>query len=67
MTSTAGAIAWAVICLTYLRFKKAAQKQNLENLMVKEAESPLQPYLAIYGLVFSLFLSTISLLICLTQ
>lgn len=44
---------WAVICGTYLRFRPAVKKQRLQGRIPLEAISPLQPYLAIYGLFVS--------------
>ena len=50
-------MSWAVICLTYLRFRSAVRKQSLNRAIPKEAISPLQPYLAVYGLFWGLLLS----------
>lgn len=57
MTTTGGLISWAVICATYLRFRKACQIQNFD--VVPASASPLQPALAWYGLIWTIFLSNI--------
>lgn len=56
MSATGGLICWASICGTYLRFRKAVRFQELKDEVVKEAKSPLEPVLAWYGLLWSLFL-----------
>lgn len=47
-------IPWAILCATYLAFRKAARRGNVT--MVRSAESLLQPYLAIWGLFWSTFI-----------
>lgn len=56
MTTTGALIAWATICGTYLRFRKACEIQEIET--VEASRSCLQPGLAWYGLIWSVFLST---------
>ena len=46
-------LSWAIICATYLRFCRAAAIQNAMDSVPQEARSPLQPYLAWYGLAMS--------------
>jgi yeast amino acid transporter len=58
MATTGGLIAWATICATYIRFRKACQVQGID--LVQESKSILQPALAWYGLLWSCFLSTSS-------
>ena len=58
-TTTAGLIGWAGICASYLRFRRAYQQQGLQHAIVPEARSPLQPWLAWYGMLWALFLSTL--------
>lgn len=57
MAVNAGLISWAVICATYLRFSKAVIQQHRISTLVPETKSVLQPYLALYGLIFSLVIS----------
>jgi amino acid permease len=52
MTAAPLLIAWAIMCSTYLYFRGALQRQQLET--VKEAQHPLQPGLAIWGIVWSI-------------
>jgi len=47
---------WAAICVTYIRFRKAYLSQGIPT--VEESKSQLQPYLAWYGLFWTIFLST---------
>lgn len=48
---------WSLICATYLRFRVSARRQpGVEDAIPVAAKSPLQPYLAIYGLTCSLIL-----------
>ena len=54
---TGGLIAWAGICMTYLRFRAAYQAQGLKKEIVPESISPFQPLLAWYGLIWSIFVS----------
>lgn len=44
-------IPWAVLCRTYLVFRKALKESNRDT--VPEAESPFQPWLAYWGLFWS--------------
>jgi amino acid permease len=44
-------IPWAVLCGTYLVFRKALEDGNYAT--VPEAESPFQPWLACWGLFWS--------------
>ena len=46
-------ISWVAICATYLRFHSAVTIHNKRNDIPQKARSPLQPYLAWYGLVMS--------------
>jgi len=55
MTSVGALISWSAICVTYIRFRKACLAQKVT--VVEASRSPLQPALAYYGLVWSLFLS----------
>ena len=55
MTVTGGLISWGGICATYLRFRKACKSQGIT--LVPAAESPLQPALAWYGLIWISVLS----------
>ena len=59
MTTTAILIPWAIICLTYLRLRKAVEVQELQALTVPEANSRFQPLLAIYGLSCCIFLGNL--------
>ena len=56
MTSTGTLIPWAVICGTYLRLRKAISENHYEGAVPEEAKSPLQPYLAGYGLLWCILL-----------
>jgi amino acid permease len=56
MSATLGMVSWAAIFTTYLRFRKAYLRQGLNDRIVPEAKSILQPYLAIYGLIGALLL-----------
>jgi amino acid permease len=49
MTTTAILIPWAIICLTYLRLRKAVVVQKRQSVTVPEAKSRFQPWLAIYA------------------
>jgi amino acid permease len=49
---------WAVICATFFRFRRAAKKQLMIRAIPEAAVSPLQPYLAIYGLFWSSLISS---------
>lgn len=48
---------WAVICATYLRFRRAVKVQRQVSAIPPKSRSLLQPYLAIYGLSMSILLS----------
>jgi amino acid permease len=48
---------WATIFLTYIRFRHAMQVQRQMEAIPARALSPLQPYLAIYGLAMCILLS----------
>jgi amino acid permease len=64
---TCAAVSWAVICATYLRFHRIVQIQGMRGAIPPKALSPLQPYLAYYGLAWSiLFGSQPSMLSSLT-
>src|SRR5579859_6267565 len=56
MSTTGTLIVWAAICAIYLRFRKACQVQGVQ--VVEAAKSPLQPFLAYYGLFWTCFFST---------
>src|SRR5436190_8970823 len=49
-------IPWAVLCGTYLVFRKACDQNNVPG--VKEAQSPFQPWLACWGLFWSSMIGT---------
>lgn len=49
-------MAWFAICATYIRFRKAYLIQRVK--VVEEAKSPLQPFLAWWGLCWTSFLCT---------
>jgi len=51
---------WGVICATYLRFHHSLKLQRQVSALPIKARSPLQPYLAIYGLSFSVLLSNLA-------
>ncbi|GAA5910529.1 hypothetical protein JCM5296_003688 [Sporobolomyces johnsonii] len=51
MTSVAGLITWAGICLTAIRFNKGLKAQGIDRSMLPY-RAPLQPYLSYYGLIF---------------
>ena len=55
LSTTGLLINYAVICATYIRFRKACLVQGIKR--VEAAVSPLQPVLAWYGLCWSVFLS----------
>jgi amino acid permease len=55
MVTVGALINWAVICAVYIRFRKAYQIQAVP--VVEESKSPLQPFLAWYGLIWTTFLS----------
>lgn len=55
---------WAVICATYLRFRRVVKVQHMRPVIPSAAVSPWQPYLAYYGLVWTILISdTLSTLI----
>ena len=56
-STTALIISWAIICMTYLRLRRAIKVRQLEHVTVREANSRFQPLLAIYGLSCCIFLS----------
>jgi hypothetical protein len=45
-----------MICATYLRFRFLVKVQRIRSVIPQKAISPLQPWLSIYGLVWSLVL-----------
>jgi amino acid permease len=49
---------WAVICATYLRFRRVVKVQFMRSAIPPEALSPLQPYLATYGLIMTALISS---------
>lgn len=53
MTSTATLISWALVCLTYIYFKRDLKKWHEYENTVPEARSVFQPLFAIYGLFWS--------------
>jgi yeast amino acid transporter len=55
---TCAAISWAIICATYLRFRLAVEARGIKNAIPPKALSSLQPYLAWYGLAWSLLFSS---------
>jgi yeast amino acid transporter len=55
LSTTGLLINYAVICATYIRFRKACLAQGIKR--VEASVSPLQPVLAWYGLCWSVFLS----------
>jgi amino acid permease len=57
MSVTFALFPWAVACLTYLRFRKALYQQRQAEAVPPAAISPLQPFLAFYGLVWAIFIS----------
>lgn len=67
MTTIATLIPWAIICATYIRYRKIIQREELQENTVEAANSPLQPYLAYYGLAWCLFIGirASSILYCL--
>jgi len=56
MTTVATLIPWAIICATYIRYRKIIQREELQESTVEAANSPLQPYLAYYGLTWCIFI-----------
>jgi len=50
-------LSWVVILATYLRFRRAVEVQSQRSAIPSEALSPLQPYLAYFGLTMSFLLS----------
>jgi len=56
MAATACLLSWAAICWSFLRWRKAHQKQQMEKVLGPIARSRLQPYMARYGLCCSIFL-----------
>jgi amino acid permease len=61
MSVTGCSIAWVGICSSYLRFRKIIHAQALNDNLVSASVSPLQPYLAWYGLFWSLLMGNPSL------
>lgn len=55
MILTGVLLCWLMICLTNLRFRQACQLQGKD--MIPEAKSPLQPFLAWWGICWTTFLS----------
>ena len=55
---TCAGVSWAIICATYLRFRVIVDYQGMRDAIPPEALSPLQPYLAWYGLVWSILFSS---------
>lgn len=55
MTTVGALISWGGICFTYLRFRRAVIDREME--LEDAGNSPLQPALAIYGLITTAFLS----------
>jgi amino acid permease len=53
LTTVCTLFPWAVICFTYLRFRRAVKTHSMGQAIPKAARSPLQPYLATYGLAWS--------------
>jgi len=51
-------LAWMILCVTYIRFRSACKTYNIAG--VKEAQHPLQPFLAYWGLFWSGFSGIIS-------
>jgi len=51
-------IAWMILCATYIRFRRACKTYKITG--VKEAEHPLQPFLAYWGLFWSGFTGFLS-------
>ena len=51
-------IAWAVLSLTYLYFRKALKDRQIDG--VKKAQSPFQPFLAVWAFAWSTFTGLIS-------
>src|SRR5277367_1015604 len=48
-------MAWAVMCITYIYFKRAVNQSGLET--VKESQSLLQPWLAYWSIFWCLVMS----------
>lgn len=44
-------LSWGILCATYIYFKRAINDDNAAA--VKQAQSPFQPYLAYWGLFWS--------------
>lgn len=51
-------VSWSLICWTYLRFRSAIRENRMQRRIPQKARSPLQPFLALYGLTFSSILRT---------
>lgn len=58
MTTSAILVTWAIICATYIRYRKIVRREQLQEHTVEAANSPLQPYLSYYGLTFCIFIRT---------
>jgi amino acid permease len=57
LTVICAMVPWAVICATYLRFRQAVKRQRMTRAIPPKAVSPIQPYLAVYGLAWSVLIS----------
>jgi hypothetical protein len=53
MMSAAALIPWAMICLSYFFF---SNNRDIRRQMIPKATSPLQPFLAIWGFGWSIFI-----------
>ena len=48
-------MAWTILCVTYIYFKKAVDANSLQT--VKESQSLLQPYLAYWAIFWTTMMS----------
>ena len=61
MTAAPLIISWAIMCFTYLLFRSALRRSHIKTL--PEAQHPLQPGLAIWGLVWSIAIGILRFLL----
>ena len=56
MITTGVLIAWTIVFATYLRYIRVLKERDLVREVIEDAKSPLQPYLAWYGLCWCIFI-----------
>lgn len=58
-------MAWAIMCITYIYFKRAVDQNGLET--VKESQSLLQPWLAYWAIFWCMMMSMTHYRVILTE